>query len=205
MEWKALLPHVVGAVIIGTFALLGIELTDIAHKRRDRKYQLKIIQGVLHAVHAELEEIYGVLDRLDVRKLWGKVKNKEEKFFSAFYPVPLDYLIIYRSNANHIGQIENSDLRGKIVTTYMGLQSLMERYKANNSLLRRYHDAKDKGETDLSLNLSSQLESITGTLEEEYYGVKSSTDGLFKEIKKELAKLEKELAEPSSERFWEQQ
>ena len=205
MEWKALLPHIVGAIIIGTFALIGIELTDTAHKRRDRKHQLKIIQGVLHAVQAELKEIYSVLDRRDVKKLWGEVKNAEKSFFSAFYPVPLDYLIIYRSNANHIGQIENSYLRDKIVTTYMELQSLMERYKANNSLLGRYYDAEDKGKTNLSLNLFFQLQNITGTLQEEYDKFKSSTDDLSEKLEKELARLEKELTEPSSERFWEQQ
>ena len=199
MEWKTVLPNAVGGLIIGLFALWGIHLTNVEHKRRDRKRQLKLLLGVIHAVQAELKEIYGVLDRRDVKELWRKVKNKEKKFFSATYPVPLDYLIIYRSNANYIGQIENPDLRDKIVTSYMELQSLMERYRTNNLLLRRYHDAKDNGETDLSCNLSLQLENITGTLQQEYDRFKSSADNLFKEIKKELSKLEKELSKLEEE------
>ena len=141
--------------------------------------------------------------RRDVKKVWEEIKYRRKDFFTAFYPIPLDYLIIYRSNANHIGQIENSSLRGNIVSNYMMLQSLMERYRTNNSFLSRYHDAKDKGEVALCLNLSFSLKNITKTLREEYDTFKNSTQALFKELEEELARLEKELAETSSERFWE--
>ena len=69
----------------------------------------------------------------------------------------------------------------------MKLQSLMERYRTNNSLLGRYHDAKDKGQIDLCLNLSFSLKNITKTLQEEYDTFENSTQALFKELEKELA------------------
>lgn len=197
-------PTVIAGAVTAIAAFGSVFLTLEGNRNRDEKRQKEIILGVLQAIQEELGEIYGVLDRPEVKKLMEEIRNKEKDFFNMTYPVPLDYLIIYRSNANIIGQVENPYLRSEIVRCYMVLQSLMERYRTNNLLLDRYHDAKKKSQAKLSLNLFSQLRNITTALEQEYNQFKISTEVLLRELRKESAKLKKELIEPSSERFWEQ-
>ena len=77
---------VIGGLLIGFFALLGIGLTDTAQKQRDERRQLKTTLGVLHAVKEELKEIYSVLGRRDVKKVWEEIKYRR-KDLNWFYRV----------------------------------------------------------------------------------------------------------------------
>ena len=50
MEWKEILPSVIGGLIVGVCAIAGVYKTLQGQNRRDRDRQQEMIQGVLQAI-----------------------------------------------------------------------------------------------------------------------------------------------------------
>ena len=160
-------------------------------RQLDKDRQEKMIQGVLYAIYEELNTIYEHLNSPEMEDGWEEYENPGKKLFQVYYPAPLDCLIIYRANANLIGQIdEPPELRRKIVSNYMLLQTLMERYKRNNALLVQYQETKDKGELDsYNMGLFTQFLITSNMLHKEHKLFKTSTKELFGMLKEKLPKL----------------
>lgn len=184
-------PAIIGGLIVGIFALAGVFLTHIVQNRRDKKRQQEIIQGVLYAIYEELNGIYEQLNSPEVKSACEKYENPGKKLFDFHYPVPLDYLIIYRANANLIGEInEPPELRRKIVSTYMLLQTLMEKYRTNNALSAQYKETKNRGEPDsYNMELYMQFAEASQTLQESRKSFMTSTEELFYMLRKKLPQL----------------
>lgn len=160
-------------------------------RQLDRDRQEKMIEGVLYAIYEELDETCKQLNSPEIEYGWKEYENSGKKLFQVYYPVPLDYLIIYRANANLIGQIdEPSELRRKIVSSYMLLQTLMERYKRNNALLAQYQETKDRGEPDsYNMGLFMQFADTSRILQKEHKLFKRSTRELFDILIEKLPQL----------------
>ncbi len=180
---ETLVVGVVSALIAGFFTISAVFITFRRQEKRDKGRRQEIIRGVLKAICEELNTIYYQLNSSKIEDAWKKFENGTEQFFWCNFPVPQDYLIIYRSNANLIGQIEKpSYLQCEIVNNYMLLQSLMERYKTNNIFLSQYEEAGDEEKTEL---FSSRLKEIAPILQKEHNSFKESAKNLFKTLKEE--------------------
>ncbi len=124
-----------GGVILGSgMTFLGQYLLD---KRR--------IQGVLHALYEELNSFWKQL-KGEVDPYWKMFERGAVKHFDCRLSLSPDYITIYRSNANFIGQIGDLELRHKIVEVYMLLQALMQGYAINTKFLYEYLEVKDRHE-----------------------------------------------------------
>ena len=168
MEFETLLPPAaISGLIVGIFALVGVFLSHIAQNRRDKKRQKEIIQGVLQALYEELNAIYNQLnsrsEEYSSAEKLGEGEVDDPIYYDPF-TVTQDYSIIYRSNANLIGQIKSSDLRRGIVKTYKALDVLMDIHKTNNRLLVQWQEAGNTGKRGLAITLFSQLRDITPEL-----------------------------------------
>ncbi len=205
--------------------LLWVLLRHIQYSGcRNKRRQSQRVLGVLEGIHAELNTIYkqliskGTRDTLEAFKKIDQKKDEpsaednskgpeesELPFLAGWLRIPEDYLIVYRSNANLIGQINNSDLRREIVSTYMFLQIVMEDYKTYNthlnSLLEKAQLAlffKEVGLESLEkkeelIKRTADFLNLSDKLKESSRKVLEDHESLTKLIKSLLKMLEEEI------------
>ena len=177
---------IIGGLIAGILAIAAVFLTLQGQRQHDNDRQQEIIRGVLQAIYEELNEIYNQLNSLPVIACWEDLTSGEFDYYRHVFPISQDYPIIYRSNANLIGQIKNSNLRREIVKIYKSLDVLMETYQLNNRLINEYEETKNTGTAKLILSVHRQLMAVAPRL--------LYTQDLFKKsVKKLLDMLKKEL------------
>ena len=115
--------------------IVGAIVTYTVQRALDNKRQNQQILGALHGIHAELNTTYKELALQYKKEKWKDFKERDPgryhlpPFFTGQLQLPEDYAIVYRSNANLIGQINNSDLVDKIVSTHMSLQTFVNNHK----------------------------------------------------------------------------
>ena len=135
------------ALIAGGFGVLGVCVGFLVDYWIDRWRQWEIIQAVKQAFYQELNTFWGQLSE-EVEDFWIEYEETKETggYFDYFSRFPPDYFTIYRSNANYLGQIDDSELRAKIIKVYMLLQALMQAYGTNTEFLREYIEVRDRYE-----------------------------------------------------------
>ena len=177
----------------------SVEDTFRNQRQLDKDRQEEIIQGVLHAIYEELDVVYRQLNAPQLKEAWEKFEDKEfwkglpsftgqdkPVFFGAF-PTSVDFLIVYRSNASLIGQVENSELRSEIVRNYTFLQILLQSYERNRECFSQCLEAYDKDERNFANRLRSDLQKIAPILKENHDSVNESILELLKTLEEELS------------------
>lgn len=192
-------PSVISGLAGGGFALLGVYFTLKGHRQRDKDRQEEIIRGVLEAIYEELKEMYNLLDSSVVELSWKAFENGSSSYYNYAFIFSKDYSIVFRSNANLIGQIKNSDIRHGIVTIYKVSDVIMGEYEKNSELLVQYTKASKTGQRELASELYKQLRDFAPELREMHKFSKKS----IREFMHMLEEEKKESTKPSSERFWE--
>ena len=180
------------AVIVGTItaaitaAIVGALATYTVQGVSDNRRQKQRILGALGGIHAELNTTCKELALQYEKENWKNFKKSDPKqyhlppFFTGPLQLPEDYAVVYRSNANLIGQIKNSDLRSKIVSTYRSLETFKNQHKAYKTEYSSYlkegpmysSRAVNLGQSALELiqdheSLTKSIKSILEMLEEE--------------------------------------
>ena len=183
---------VISGLIAGGFAIAAVYWTLRGQRQRDKDRQQEIIQGVKHAMYEELKEIYNQLDSLAIENSWKEFDEKKYLYYNTICTFSEDYSIIFRSNANLIGQIESLDLRREIVRNYKALDILMQEYKKNNSLLNQRKIASKTGQQELASELYFELQIVASGLRELHNSSKKSIKKLLDMLKKELPELTNE-------------
>lgn len=153
-------------------------------RKLDKERQQEIIQGVLEAIYLELYVISHNLYSQLAEDTWKNFDDKKERFYNSYMKIPEDHLVIFRSNANIIGQVNNAELRFKIVNTYMYLQSLLDRYRTNNRLLDQHLELGHKDPT-LHAKIIIQLEQSAPRLKQERENFREMLNDLFGALAKE--------------------
>ena len=154
-------------------------------EQRDKERQREIIQGVLQAVYEELSAFQERYNKTIV-PVWKQIeKDKSNGFFGIFLISP-DCFIVYRSNANLVGQIENPpNLRRKIVKVYMELVGLSKSYEANNMFFEKYEEAKASGDKKTANELYSTLQTYGPLLKKDHENSMKLIEDILKILKKE--------------------
>ena len=189
MEWKTLLYEAFPSFIGGGLALLGVVTTLLVQNHRNKKRQQEIIQGALHAIYEELNEIYNQLDSWSVEDPWKDFEKGLFPHYNSTCTFSKDYSIIFRSNANLIGQIESLNIRREIVKMYKALDVLMDAYKQNNKLMAQRLKADNMGQTELASALHIQLQVLAPSLREVHKFSKESINKLLDMLIKEFPQL----------------
>lgn len=183
------LSSVIGAVIGGSFAIAAVVITLWFQNRHAKKRQQEVIQGALHAIYAELNEIYKQLDSPSVEGPWEDYERGLFPHYNSTCTFSKDYSIIFRSNANLVGQIKSLNIRSEIVKMYKALDILMDAYKLNNKLMAQRLKADNMGQTELASELYIQLQVLAPSLREVHKFFKKSVEKLLDMLMKELPQL----------------
>jgi len=158
-------PSVISGLVGGGLALLGVYFTLKDHRQRDKDRQEDIIRGVLQAIYEELKAMYDLLDSSAVELSWKAFENGPHPYYNFAFIFSKDYSIVFRSNANLIGQIKNSDIRHEIVKIYKVLDVIMGEYAKNGELLDQYTKASKTGQGELASELCRQLRDFAPELQ----------------------------------------
>jgi hypothetical protein len=131
----AIVGAIVGGAITGYSTLRGVEKSYQNAVELQKKKEQAIIQGLLQALHDEVETIWerymeGVGFHLEALK--------ENQPLILYYPVVQDYFTVYNSNTFLIGHIADNDLRKDIVFLYTTAKGLVDSYRLNNDLVQKF-------------------------------------------------------------------
>ena len=135
----------ISALIAAISALVGVVIGILGEHQLNAMRQRKIVRGVKQAFYEELNSFWKKLKKA-VDFSWKDFDQKKIEYFDCPLSLSPDYLTIYRSNANYIGQIDDLELRGKIVNVYMTLQALMQGYETNTKYFYEYKELIDRHE-----------------------------------------------------------
>ena len=205
MKWKNVFPlPIVAALIVTASSLVGV-LVGVDHSSKniittikaqedlDRIRQKEQVEAVLQAIYEELSVINKILEPTYYIDSW-KAYEEEKTFYKNIVPISSDYFLIYTSNVDLVGQIENPELRRKIVHTYTLLQSCVDTYTMNNKFLGLYIEIKiNDDEAKLPDELDHLLRDIAPKLKQAHILCKRSVEKLLK-------MLEKELSQPNNQK-----
>lgn len=140
---SGLWPSVISALIVGVITLVGVYETIHGQEKRDEKRRKDTNKAVKRALLQELDTIWKDLSE-SVESFWEEYEQRKFLDFRSF--LSPDYLTIYRSNADHIGHIDDPELRDNIVKVYLRLHFLMDAYNLNTEFLNEYIKAEDSHE-----------------------------------------------------------
>jgi hypothetical protein len=143
-DWKPLLPSIVGAligaVVTTTVALIVVSRTfknNLALAARQKESR---IQGILRAIRSELE----ILGKVYGETSGGLVQNLNAgQIYETYFLLTEKYFIVYPSNTEIVGQIEDDSLRRGIVYTYNRANFLLEMFRINNRYLDGLHASQN--------------------------------------------------------------
>lgn len=131
----AIIGAIIGGAITGFFTLRAVERSHQNAIELQKQKEQSIIQGLLQAIHDEIETIWD-------RYLEGMGVHlealKENQPLIMYYPVVQDYFTVYNNNAFLIGHIKDNDLRKDIVFLYTTAKGLVDSYRLNNDFVQKF-------------------------------------------------------------------
>lgn len=138
MDWNTLLSSGVGALIGSALTLLATlwshKLQGVKQKEKDRE----IIQGVLQAIHDEMESLWDAYMDGAGHQLEALPDGQP---LNMYWPITQEYFTVYNMNALFIGRIPDPDLRKLIVSSYSKARGLIDSYRLNNDLVQKHEHA----------------------------------------------------------------
>ena len=184
--WSAITGAVIGGLITGYFAILATNRSYQHQKRHAEENEEKLINGLLQAIHDEVETIYERYQETMGSKL-ESLKEGEALVF--YYPLVSDFFTVYNGNSFLIGRISDNDLRKSIITTYTLAKGMVDSFRLNNDLVAKF-EFSDKvyQETQQDIHKQQALAHYASLVEY----AKVLKEGHFK-LKNEIANLLRKL------------
>lgn len=142
---SAITGAVVGGIVAGYFALRTVTISFNNQRKHDEENEGKLIQGLLQAIHDEIETIYERYQETIGSKLETLADGDA---LTSYYPVVSDFFSVYNGNTFLIGRIPNNDLRKQIIMTYTLSKGMVDSFRLNNDLVHKFeHSSKIFDET----------------------------------------------------------
>jgi len=132
---SAITGAIIGGLLTGFFALEATKKSFDNQRRHSDENEVKLIKGLLQAIHDEIETVYDryqdtMGSRLDI------LKEGEALVF--YYPLVSDFFVVYNGNSFIIGRIPDNDLRKQIIKTYTLAKGMVDSFRLNNDLVQKY-------------------------------------------------------------------
>jgi hypothetical protein len=129
-----------GSIIVGIFtligAILGVFLANYYNRKAENNRSKMEIKAFLQAIYIELNilwRVYAENEDSIGRFLENGVIVQMREFI---IPAPEIYFIIYKSNANLLGKIENKELGRLIVSVYLHINEMGNSFNTYVNLLK---------------------------------------------------------------------
>ena len=186
--WSAIIGAIIGGVITGFFAILATNRTYQHQKQHAEENEEKLINGLLQAIHDEIETIYEQYQETMGSKLESL---KEGEALTFYYPLVSDFFTVYNGNSFLIGRIPDNDLRKRIITTYTLAKGMVDSFRLNNELVSKFEFAnkvyqetqQDVHKQQATLHYASLVE-YAKVLQNGHFKLKKEITNLLRELRK---------------------
>ena len=132
---SAITGAVIGGLITGYFALRSADKNYKNQLKQTRENEEKLIQGLLQAIHDEIETVFERYQETMGARL-ESLKEGEPLLF--YYPLVSDFFTVYNGNSFLIGRIPDNDLRKQIIKTYTLAKGMIDSFRMNNDLNQKF-------------------------------------------------------------------
>ena len=129
-----------GSIIVGIFtligAVLGVLLANYYNQKAENNRIKTEAKAFLQAICIELNilwKVYAENEDSIGRFLENGINSQMREFI---IPAPEIYFIVYKSNANLLGKIENKELSRLIVSIYLHINEMVNSFKTCVELLK---------------------------------------------------------------------
>ena len=124
-----------GALIGGFLALIGVFFSHRLELSRQREQEQQLVRGYLQALHTELETCW---NRAQVTVNPAIEDLPDNQPFESETFIETDFFTVYHNNSNMLGRINDDNLRKMIVATYTRYKALKETYNVNTRYIQKW-------------------------------------------------------------------
>lgn len=197
-----LVASVIGALIGGGMALLGVIFNHRLDLRRRKLSEELDLQNLYRAIHTEFSEIWKAYNDFGAGANIEHLKDGDALKYD--FGAMRDHFMVYRSNSTLIGRIPDEQLREFIVKSYIGAQVLIDAYNDYKEILKNfkrsaYLAGKTQNESD-KLIADTEMEFLkvyTKSLKSYHELAKSQVQVLTKLLKEKMTIIQDSM--PSSD------
>jgi hypothetical protein len=139
---SSLLSSAVGGFIAAVAAIRAVNKTAKLARLAGVEREDRDVRNLLAALQTELESVW----ELYMHQFGGALAGhdfKKAPTFELILPISSDYFLIYHSNTNKIGAIQDTGLRQLIVKTYIQLEGLVDSIRYHNGLLGDFKEVRN--------------------------------------------------------------
>lgn len=185
---SAITGAIVGGLITGYFALKSTQNAYKHQKEQATEGEAKLIKGVLHAIHDEIETVNERYQETMGAKIDSLTDGEALAFY---YPLVSDFFTVYNTNSFIIGRIPSNDLRKQIIKTYTLAKGMIDSFRLNNDLVSKFeHSNKIFQETQQEVHQQhaaahyNSLVEYTKSLKESHKALKQEISNLLRALRK---------------------
>jgi hypothetical protein len=185
--WAATLGAVFGGLITGRYALRAQKQAAADQRKRDLEIEARATKGVLRAIDAELRvfksEIFDPLE-IDLNDQARRRSMRATVPPMAMKRTEQNRLMIFESNADVIGKIDDDELRARIIRFYGIMTGLLDHL---NAMARDFERWRSLDDSDLEKQTVARLiDGLELRLRDSWDRLQSEFDQVFKGIDKYL-------------------
>lgn len=122
----------VGALVGGVFALLGVMLAAHFAKRHAEAARRKLVLGGVRAITAELAVNFARYEAMAAPAI-RRVADGERMNFH--WPITSEYFAVYAANAGLLGELDDDDLAKEIIEVVTAAKGLVDSLRLNVQML----------------------------------------------------------------------
>lgn len=132
---SAITGAIIGGLLTGYFALKTTKKAHENQLEQVNQNEKKLIQGLLQAIHDEVETVF---ERYQ-ENMGAKLESlKDGEALLLYYPLVSDFFTVYNGNSFLLGRIPDNDLRKQIIKTYTLAKGMVDSYRLNNDLNQKF-------------------------------------------------------------------
>lgn len=192
---SAITGAIIGGVITGFFALKSTKNAHSNQLEQAAQSEAKLIQGVLQAIHDEIETVFERYQETMGARLESL---KDGEALLVYYPLVSDFFSVYNGNSFLIGRIQDNDLRKQIITTYTLAKGLVDSFRMNNDLNQKFeywHQIFQETNSEVHQQKAAahfcSLVEYAKSLKNSHHQMKSETAQLLRSLRKHGVLTEK--------------
>ena len=165
-----------GALLGGLLALLGVILAHNLQLARQQKQEQKTVSGFLQAILTELDTCWNRAQETVNSVLESHPDNQP---FESEVFINTDYFTVYHNNSHLLGRVEDDDLRKMIVATYTRYKALVETYNVNTQFNLKWQETGSDYYRDKTLGWVAALKN-------DHYKLKEHIEELLPRLRKAI-------------------
>jgi len=183
------------ALVGGLFTLVGVYFSHKVEVEKRNNRDSKELHGFLQGVSRDIECLWHIYFS-SVGQSLESLSNEQPAEFT--YVADQDYLAYFHGNISFLSKVDNLELSMSINIAYLRVKSLLDSWKINTNLVRKYEEAN----AIMLQNPTSQKKQHCELIYKELVEYCSVLNIVHNECKLDIEELRKELKKSGAQDNW---